>query len=80
MAVQVYNLVAEREYFGKLDDQLLEKFRIELNELFSQATLFKTREEQEAELATCIQNLSITTTANVDIADKLNSVSMKSND
>lgn len=69
----------DTEYFGSVEEQLLSKFRSELKELYPDATLFKTSEEQANELVALIQNLSLTSNllgGKADIADKLNAVNL----
>ena len=73
------NLLTERKYFGKVKDEQINKFRSDLKGLFPNGTILKSIEEQEAELQACISALSGATT-NVDLADKMGAVNLKSND
>lgn len=79
LAEEVISLVEERKYFGKLDDELLKKFRADLRSILPHATFLKSKEEQENELLACIQGLS-TTVPTTDLSDKMNAVTLKSND
>lgn len=82
------SLLSERKYFGKLSEDDLNKFRSSLREIHPHAVVFKSREEQESELETCIQGLSLTVaatpappTSTDGLADKLSAASIqKSND
>lgn len=76
--MDAFNLVTDVEYFGHVDDALVERFRNDLATLFPEATLFKLKEKQEADLTTCIQHLSITTAsaAVADLSDKMSSVNL----
>lgn len=82
------SLLSERKYFGKLSDEDLNKFRSGLREVHPNAVVFKSREEQESELQTCIQGLSLTVAATPapptsadGLADKMGAASIqKSND
>ncbi len=78
-AMQTYSLITETETFGKVDAQVVDSFRTKLKQLYPHAILFKTHEEQEAELTACVKNLSLNVTINTsgDLNEKLSNLNIK---
>lgn len=79
--MEAYNLLQD-EYFGSLDEQIAEGFRLKLKALYPNANLFLTKDEQAAVLSSVIQTLSITpvttTPSTNEITEKLSSTSLTS--
>ncbi len=76
----IFNLICKHEYFGKMDAVVLIELKQKFKSLFPHANLFKTTEEQEQEVMTCLKNLSITSSSMVsDLTEKLNKSSLNEN-
>jgi hypothetical protein len=77
LANKVVSLITQEEYFGKVEENQINDFKTKLRQLYPHSILFKTKEEQEAELNKCLQNLSIASTTD-QLADKLATTNIKS--
>ncbi len=81
--MEAYNLLKD-EYFGSVDQQIAEGFRLKLKGSYTNANLFLNKDEQAAVLASVIQTLSITpvtTTSSSgvnELTEKLSSASLTS--
>ena len=73
--MQTFTVVKETESFGKVDAHLVEELRTKLHQLYPYATLFKTNEEQENEMTTCVKNLSLNTSG--ELSEKMNNLNVK---
>lgn len=78
----MFNVLVDSQYYGKVDEKLVDDFRAKLKGSFPKATLFHSLEDQASELLDCIQVLSInavptTTNPNTEITDKLSAVTLK---
>lgn len=81
-ANRVLALLVDEEYFGKVDENLVNDFKTKLIKIFPHSILFRTKEEEADQLNVCIQNLSITTSSSTNatdvLTDKLATTSIKS--
>ena len=81
-ALSVYDLVANSEYFGRLDETSLNEFRSKLRAHFSTSSAFRTSDEEENDVQSYVKNLTITVAANSSaevVSDKMSSLNLKSN-
>lgn len=79
-AIDAFRSVAENHYFGKCSKEEIENIRTKLKEFFTEATIFKTPEEQANELINCVQGLSINSfvsSVNNDITDQMAAVNIR---
>ncbi|RNA23874.1 N-alpha-acetyltransferase auxiliary subunit [Brachionus plicatilis] len=79
-AIDAFRSVAENHYFGKCSKEEVENIRTKLKEFFTEATIFKTPEEQANDLINCVQGLSINSfvsSVNNDITDQMTSVNIR---
>ena len=75
LAMQTFTLVSETETFGKVDAQYVDEFRSKLSQVFPHATLFKTREQIDAETDALLKSLSLNSVS--DVNEKLNGLNIK---
>jgi hypothetical protein len=73
--VEVYELLVNEEYYGKLEDEQLKAFISKMRSAFPMASLFKSDEEEQADRSNCIQNLTLS--VSVEISDKVATLSVK---
>lgn len=68
----------EKDYFGKLDVNLVNEFKQKLKSLHTHANVFQSKDDLTSLVAACVSNLSISANLQTqnDLVDKLNQASL----
>ena len=66
-----------KDSIGKLDAKVVNEFKLKLKSLYPHASVFKSSEERDEEVKSCVQNLSIVAAA--EVTEKLGAITLSEN-